>query len=149
MLRNPQDALSLAATITQYLDLASKLLSEPSVDAGSDENVPITYQDILAAARLLESQQIALDRLSAKTVVKDTPLPGPEALADISHRANQSAFNLSQLFDDLRVFEVNGQFANFQAAISTNWSSSKTQHMLDELQQLRSDLFVNLLIVIR
>ena len=150
MASDAQSALTLAATVTQYLDLASGLLTTPSAEVTQHHAGPIAYQEILAVTQLISSQQQSLQALLLKKpVVKGAPSPGNETLTDIARRTFASATDLLSLFEDFRINEVDARFSSFDDAVSTKWSPSRRQQACDDLQQLRGELMVNLLIVVR
>ncbi|TVY41183.1 hypothetical protein LSUB1_G001515 [Lachnellula subtilissima] len=145
-------ALSLAATIVQFVDFSSKLLAKSheifvSVDGASIEN-----NDLEAATKNLRDLG---ERLNKSTVSRrgDTveATSEPEvALIQLTTKCSAVARELLTVLDHLKVQPgSNRKWKTFQQALKSSLKQSQVDEIKSRLQAMRQELSLNVLVSLR
>ena len=139
-------AVSLASSVVQFADFVGKILSKgyqfhKSLDGRIEENVQ------------LQAISEGLGRLSnglSKSSARISPTSREEkALQAAALECCDIAEELKAAVVQLNIFGESTIWKSFRHALKSQWSKDKIEAILKRLQQVRDDLVVHLLVVIK
>lgn len=149
MVLDPISALGAAAAILQFLDFSMKLVSKASEIKKSADGVTVEHSHILTAADVIATQCHTLETVARGRKSSPDPLPGEETLAALCEQTLLAAQTLQQALEGLRTTGTRSTFKSFRAAIKSVWDKDRIAGMRSQLEEIRSQLMLSLLIVLR
>jgi hypothetical protein len=141
-------ALSLAASVVQFIDFSGKLISKGNEFHKSGKLVEHT--ELVAVAGNLEKLSEALGD-SLKAFRPESGLSSEEqALAAVAQQCQTIASEFNTTIQVLTNVEgTNKTWKSFRQAFKTVWNKDKIQEMKDKLNLAREQLVIHLLVVMR
>lgn len=145
---DPLSALSIAASVVQFLDFGAKIIGTSieiyrSVDGATQESLETEYlvqhaRDLNAG--LVASQSVNKSRLSNQDELK---------LLELAARSQAVAQELLDLLVSLRNNGGHRTLAAVKQVIRTKWNEAKIQSLIERLDAIRNETSLQLLCMMR
>ena len=152
MVLDPLAALSVGASVVQFVDFSSKLISKATELYKGSRNALIEVQELHDVSRRL----IRLDEnlfgtrraLRAHNKQKNLP-PAEEALQQVSLECTKMAAEFIDTLDKLLAPSEHKAWKSCRQAFKAIWNKDGLEAMQRRLSQQREQLVIHLLVVIR
>jgi len=167
---DPLTALGLASNIVQFVDFASKLISQSheiyrSADGALEDNVVLEYvaKNLSRLGDELKSKQadiktgreaLARERDWAKKDGRVIPEPekvtaAGKQLQQLSKECSAVSNELLQELEKLKIKEPHKRWESFRQALNSVWSQEKIRALETRLEGIRKQLDTTLLVCLR
>ena len=150
-------ALSLASSVLQLIDFASKLVSKgtrfyKSTDGVLDENAKL--QAIAERMHQLSSGLVTsagpFKSVGSPTAEElESPIAEEQALQRVAIECQEIAMEFSRVFDNLRVSGIRTKWKSCRQALKSIRSKEDIELLLERLRLAREELVVHLLVVLK
>jgi hypothetical protein len=145
---DPMSALSLAASVIQFVDFGTKLISKGheiyhSETGQAEENIEleVIYEDLSWIGEKLKAFSTASSISSGQSREE-------EALVKLASTCKTLADELLATLRDLRVAEgPHRKWRSFRKALSTIWKKEKIEALQEHLDRLRDHLSLQLIAI--
>ena len=161
-------ALSVASSVVQFVDFASKLVSKGNSYYRSTDGVEEEHAKLEGAAknlsRISEDLNDTLGRCSRSTDPLDgqpaiglivdaekgsKPGPGEEALKQVAMDCQKIAVEFISILNKLKMHGPRKRWKSFRQALKSYWSKERIEAVLRRLQLAREDLVLHLLVALK
>lgn len=151
MVLDPVSALSVAAAVVQFVDFSVRLFDKTKEIKNDSGDSFVEEKQIRAASCHLQEQCAILERHEQSMFQSAAPKSstGQTCLADVLGRSSEVAQQMLSALDRLFKQASQGRFNNFRQALKIVLGKEKFDQMLSQLNELRSELMLSLLILIR
>lgn len=146
---DPASALSAAAAVFQFIDFGAKLISKTWQIHNHGKGLPVEHR-LVRDASLTLKQQCKILQTHASTSKHSPKIPlGRQTLNHVVSRSVKLAEELSSVFEEL--YRAGGArvFKSFRQALKSVWNKERVENMRCVLNDVRAELTLSMLIVIR
>lgn len=145
---DPLSALSIAASVVQFLDFGAKLVGTGletyrTVEGATKDNLETEY--LVGYAKDLSAGLASAQKLNrSKSLSHDE-----EKLLELARRSHVLADELVSLLVSLRSHGNHGSWAAVQQAVRVKWSESKIASLRTRLDAVKTEMSLQLLCMMR
>ena len=150
MVLDPLSALSVAASIVQFIDFGMKLISKSRELAKSSSGALVEHEEMLAASIRLKDLDDGLQYSLTVLAIRKKKLTEAEvALREVSQECKAMATEFIQTLHGYFVEPGHTVCKSFRMAFKAAWNKEGIDAMRQRLNDQRQQLSLNILIVIR
>ncbi|OCT51420.1 hypothetical protein CLCR_07983 [Cladophialophora carrionii] len=148
MVLDPISALSIAASVVQFIDFGTKLISKSRELARSSTGALVEHGQMKAASnRLKELDDGLLNSLSILTAKKKKLTEAEAALRGVSQECRDMAVDFSHALSRYSVEPGQNAWKSFRRVFKAVWDKEGIEAMRQRLNDQRQQLSLNILIV--
>jgi hypothetical protein len=146
---DPLSAISLASSVVQFVDFASKLISKGNEYHKSASGALVEHDEFqLASSRLKnlsDGLDVSLNLLQASAALS----PEEEALKSVVADCRKISIDLTKALKKLRYRGAPTMWKSFRQALKSVWGKEGIETRLQKLRDAQNQLTVHLLVVMR
>jgi hypothetical protein len=149
MVLDPLTALSVAASVVQFVDFSTKLISKGREIYKSTEGVLSDHAEQAAiSSRLADLTRGLSVSINACEATKRLS-PAENALQEVTLDCLECAGDFTLAIDELRVTGNHRKWKSFRQALKSVWKKEGIEVRLVKLDRLRQLVIVHLLVVVK
>ena len=146
---DPLSALSLATSVIQFVDFATKLISKGKELYRSTDGVLADHAEKAAISSKLSTLSngliSSLDGISATQGLS----AAQEGLRDIAKESSVVAEDFLVTLDELKVVTPGRKWTSFRQALKTVWNKDKLEERMTTLDRLGQVVIIHLLLILK
>ena len=142
-------SLSLASSIVQFVEFASRLISKGNKYYKSIDGTLEEHSRLKDISKSLHHLSLSLEKSAGPFDTVRNLSPDEQALNRVAIECRAIATEFSNIIDKLKLSDPRTRWKSFRQSVKSHWSKNEIQDMLQRLRLLREDLAIHLLVVVK